>query len=126
MKNYVLLFLLPFLLTSCSNSDDEYDNLTTAFQGIVFDAITNEPLSGVQIEVIGSEGFDFTYRKFFPIESDGSFNIRVTTDNISLFQLNVEGYTQRCSGPDIFQYCTLLEAGEFHGDITIMASSISN
>ena len=124
MKNYVLLFLLPFLLTGCSKS--EYDNLTTAFQGIVFDAITNEPLSGVQIEVIGSENLEFTYRKFFPIESDGSFNIRVTTDNISLFQLNVEGYTQTCSGPDIFQYCTLMEAGEFHGDITIMASSTSN
>jgi hypothetical protein len=122
MKPYVILFLFLVLLTGCSNSEDEYDNLTTSFQGIVLDSKTNEPFSGGQIEVIGSEGLDFVYRKFFPIAPDGTFDIRVTTDNISLFQLNIEGSYKSCSGPSISQYCTLMSAGEDHKDITILAT----
>jgi len=121
MRSIAIFSLCFFLILGCSNTDNEYDNLTTSFQGIVLNINTNDPISGGQIRLLGSENLDFVYEKYFPIESDGTFNIRITTDNISLFQVGIEGYYVSCSGPSISQYCTLMAAGEDHNDITIMA-----
>jgi len=125
MKQFIFLLLVPMLLLGCSKG--EFEDLSTSFQGIVIDDETNEPFTGGQIEVIGSEpglGPYDAYRKTFQIESDGTFDIRVTTSNIDLFQIDVEGY-QECYGPSITVYCTLMEAGKDHKDIRIMAGSVN-
>ena len=83
----------------------------------------NEPVSNGLIEIIGSDagsGPVDAYRKTFQVESDGTFSIRITTSNISLFQIDFEGFSQYCSGPSISQYCTLMNAGKAHKDIRII------
>ena len=119
MKSSIILLLLSVLLLSCTKDDN--DNLTTSFQGIVLKGDTNEPISGGEIKVMGSKNLEFTYEKFFPIELDGTFNIRITTDNVSLFLLSMEGFYVSCSGPStISQYCTLMSAGEDHTGIKVI------
>ena len=121
MHRFLLLNLLLIVFVGCSK--DPYDDLSTSFEGVVF-ANPNEPLSGGQIEIIGSDAgsgpYD-AYRKSFPIGSDGRFNIRITTSNIDLFQISLVGYSQSCSGQSITQYCTLMKAGEDHTGIEVYA-----
>ena len=118
------LFLLAVFLISCSK--EELDLITT-FQGVVLYADTNEPFTNGQIELLGSEALDFKYREAFKIDSDGSFRIAVTSLNISLFQISIISddfgdVYQSCMGTSISQYCTLMEAGKDHSDITVFAS----
>ena len=127
MRRYIILSLIisSVLLLSCTK--DEYEDITTSFQGIVLNADTNEPVTNGQIEIIGSDAgsgpYD-AYRKMFQIESDGTFNIRITTSSISLFQIDFEGFSQYCSGPTISQYCTLMSAGQSHTDIRVLVGGI--
>ena len=69
MRSFAIFSLCFFLILGCSKTDDRYDNLTTSFQGIVLDINTNDPISGGQIRLLGSEILDIVYEKYFPIES---------------------------------------------------------
>ena len=125
MRHAAIPLLFSILLLSCSKG--EYEDLTTSFEGIVINTNTDEPLSSGQIEIIGSEeglGPYDAYRKKFQIEPDGTFVIRITTSDISLFQIDLVSLSQECSGPTITQYCTLMEAGQDHRDITIMTAFV--
>ena len=121
MRRFIFCILLTVLVISCEK--DPYEDLSTRFEGIVY-ANTDEPFTGGQIEIIGSDAgsgpYD-AYRKTFPIQSDGTFNVRITTSSIDLFQISVVGFGQSCSGPSISQYCTLMKAGENNTDIVIYA-----
>lgn len=127
MKFAQTIFLLAlvysaFMLEGCSLEGDE----TTSFKGVVLYAETKEPYTIGQIEIIGSNSKKIdAYRKTFQIESDGSFNIQINTSDIGLFQIQLvpnDGslILPTCSGASISQYCTLMEAGKNHNDITVM------
>lgn len=120
MRPFAIILLCLVVLTSCDK--DETDNLTTSFQGIAIDNTANgEPFSG-QIEIVGnflgtSPGEE--YRKTFQIESDGRFDISISTSYVKYFQLNLIGYEENCTAS-----CTFLDAGMKHTDIEIYAVAV--
>ncbi len=123
MRHILILFLLSTLCLGCSKEDEE---VITTFRGIVLNQNTNEPLTDGVIQIFGSEALERTFEESFPIENDGTFNIRLATTNVDLFQMNLAPSGERetyvsCSGPSISQYCTLMEAGEDHSGITMYA-----
>ena len=121
MKRIIFLSVVLTFAVSCTKENVPYEDLTTSFEGIVYTA-PNEALQGGSIMVIGGYGKDAfnEYIKEFPVESDGTFSIRITTDRISEFQLFLpEG--QSCSGSSISDDCNRLQAGKDHKDIVIYA-----
>lgn len=116
------LVFSAFMIEGCFLEGDE----TTSFKGVVLYTGTEEPYTAGQIEIIGSDSEKVdAYRKKFPIESDESFNIQVSTSDIGLFQIQLvpnDGslISPYCSGATISEYCTLMSAGKNHNDITIM------
>lgn len=123
MRRILILFLLSTLLLGCSKEDEE---VITTFRGIVLNQNTNEPLTDGLIQILGSEALERTFEESFQIENDGTFNIRLATTNVSIFQMNLASNDDRiiyvsCTGPSISQYCTLMAAGEDHSGITMYA-----
>ena len=126
MNRFAILLLCLTVQISCNK--DETDNLTTSFQGIAINSTANnEPFTG-QIEIVGNflgTAPEDVYRRTFQIESNGTFDITVTTDQVRYFQLNLIGYEQNCLGPTTAGSCTFLDAGKRHNDIEIYAVRVS-
>jgi hypothetical protein len=125
MRSFATFSLCFFLSLGCSNTEDEPENLTTSFQGIAINSISNnEPFTG-QIEVIGSflgVAPEDVFRRTFQIESNGSFDITVTTKDVGPFQLSLIGYSQECNDPtgEVPRLpCTFFSAGIDHTNIEI-------
>ena len=115
--------LLLVLLISCS--EEPYEDLTTSFEGIVY-AGPEEALANGEIVIVGYRSlFDESpgegFRQSFRTEIDGTFTIRVTTDDIASFSIGIPSSRPRCTGPTISGVCTLMEAGEAHKDIMVYA-----
>ena len=114
----------------CTKEEDSLQ--VTSFEGIVLLNETNEPFTNGQIEIIGSEIGSFgSFRKFFQIGSDGTFNIEVETRKIHNFQINLvspdyETIYQSCTGPSITGFCTLMEPERAHTNIQVFAQIIDS
>ena len=122
MSRIAILSLCLLVLTGCDK--DETDNLTTSFQGIAINNTANGEAFTGQIEVIGNffgTAPGEVFRKTFQIESNGSFDITVTTTDVRYFQLSLIGYEQNCLGPTTEGSCTFLDAGKDHTDLEIYA-----
>jgi hypothetical protein len=123
MSRFSLLLLYFIVLTSCDK--DPYEDLSTSFQGIVYSA-PEEPMANGQIVISGRRSWvddccGEAFRESFQTESDGTFNIRVNTNDVASFSIDIPSSEQRCTGPSISGVCTLMEAGEKHSDIIIYA-----
>jgi hypothetical protein len=120
------LLISTVLFYSCSKEEDNPEQFTS-FEGVVLDQDTDEPYNSGYIEIIGSELGDYgVYRETFPIDSDGRFNIEVTTTKIHNFQINVESNTadfvnQACLGESITIYCTLMKPDFDYKNIKVYA-----
>ena len=126
MKQAILFILLLVCVVSCTK--EPYEDLTTSFEGIVY-ASPNEPMVNGRIVIVGrrsSFGDDccgVAFRKTFKTESDGTFDIRVTTDDVASFSLDLSGTEQRCSGSSITSVCAGMISGENHENIIVYAYS---
>ena len=128
MKRRIFYSLLIYtvLFSSCSKEEDNPEQFTS-FEGVVLDQDTDLPYNSGYIEIIGSELGDYgVYRETFTIDSDGSFNIKVTTTKMHNFQINVESNTadfvnQACLGEGITIYCTLMKPDFDYKNIKVYA-----
>jgi hypothetical protein len=134
MRPVIIISLVTSLILALSCSKEEDEEQITSFEGAVLYESTNEPFTSGKIEIIGSEpGFSDwdAYRESFQIEPDGSFDIQVTTINISHFQINLESLDsgtiyQSCTGSSITGFCTLMDAGKDHSGIRVYAQIIDS
>ncbi len=120
----ILLFLA--LMVSCTKENGDF---TTTFQGVVLYEDSNEPFTNGQIEIIGYKALSEVFNKSFPISPDGTFNLKVSRLDASIFSINLTSNDfrdvyQSCTGTGISQYCTLMEAGKDYTNITVLASPV--
>ena len=129
MRPSIVLSTVLFLLLFISCEKDPYEDLSTSFQGIAY-AGPEEPWANGEIVIVGYKSlFDDSpgegFRQNYKIESDGTFNIRVTTDDVASFSIGMATPTPdlrlSCTGPTISGVCTLMEAGKTHSNIIVYA-----
>ena len=116
------LFLILF--TSCDK--DPYEDLTTSFQGIAYSG-PNEPLENGYFDIVGYGNLfsnpGQVFERTIQTDSDGRFNVRITTNDVSSFSFgttgNFEAARLTCAGPTTTAVCTLMDAGKSHEDIII-------
>ena len=108
IKNSLLLLLL-LCLFACSMEEDE---IRTSFKGIAYNGSDNNlPIVNGHLELFGYEskyligGSDpLLFNKIFPLDSDGSFEVSVSTQDVDYFVIGLridgERVTTDCQ-PDL-------------------------